>query len=238
MSSLYLIRHGQAGTRAHYDALSDLGHRQAYLLGQYLVGQKIQFKALIAGCLNRQQQTAAGVRQAYRDAGVAVPEIVSEPKWNEFDMTAVFGEFAPQLCAIDPNFKQDYDELMRKLEDQDSPIHHAWTECDTQAMLAWMHGRFPCRTETWAAFQQRILSAREALTKYQPGETVGVFTSASPISIWVAASLGVADGHLLRLAGALYNSAVTTMRVRGDEVMLFSFNGVPHLSDPQLRTFR
>jgi hypothetical protein len=28
------------------------------------------------------------------------------------------------------------------------------------------------------------------------------------------------------------------MRVRDDDLMLFSFNGVPHLSEPQLRTFR
>jgi hypothetical protein len=36
----------------------------------------------------------------------------------------------------------------------------------------------------------------------------------------------------------MYNSAVTTMRLRNDDLMLFSFNGVPHLTDPQLRTFR
>ena len=59
MSSLHLIRHGQAGRRGHYDALSDLGQRQAYLLGQYLAAQNVPFKAFIAGCLNRQRQTAA-----------------------------------------------------------------------------------------------------------------------------------------------------------------------------------
>ena len=78
MSSLYLIRHGQAGTRGHYDALSDLGHRQAYLLGQHLAAQKVPFKAMIAGCLNRQRQTADEVWRAYREAGVAVPDMVSD----------------------------------------------------------------------------------------------------------------------------------------------------------------
>ena len=127
LSSLYLIRHGQAGTRGHYDALSDLGQRQAYLLGQHLAAQELPFKALIAGCLNRQRQTAEQVWRAYRDAGVAVPDIVSEPNWNEFDMTAVFSEFAPLLSEADPRFKQDYQELLRKLEDAGSPIHQAWT---------------------------------------------------------------------------------------------------------------
>lgn len=238
MSSIYLIRHGQAGTRGHYDELSDLGKRQAYLLGQHLAAQKVSFQALIAGCRNRQQQTAAEVRRAYGDAGVAVPGIVSEPNWNEFDMTAVFSEFAPLLSQADPQFKHDYQELLRKLEDANSPIHHAWTDCDTQAMRAWMEGRYPCRTESWEAFRGRVLSACAFLGGHASGDAVAVFTSATPISIWVAAALGVPDGKIMRLAGVMYNSAVTTMRLRDGEPMLFSFNGVPHLNEPQLRTFR
>jgi len=238
LSSLYLIRHGQAGTRAHYDALSDLGHQQAYRLGQHLAAQKIEFQAFIAGALHRQQQTAAAVRKAYGEAGVAVPEIVTDSGWNEFDMTSVFSEFAPQLCAADPKFKQDYQDLMRTLEDANSPVHHAWTDCDTQAMRAWMESRFPCRTETWTAFCKRVLGRRAALAGYPAGDAVAVFTSASPIAIWVAASLGIADGHIMRLAGVMYNSAVTTMRLREDGPMLFTFNGVPHLNEARLRTFR
>ena len=130
MSSLYLIRHGQAGTRWNYDALSDLGHQQAYLLGQYLAGQKIPFKALIAGCLNRQQQTAAAVRRAYSEAGLAVPDIVSDPGWNEFDMTAVFSEFAPLLSEAE-HFKRcplcgGYVDMRDRvwLEEHQQPLPH------------------------------------------------------------------------------------------------------------------
>lgn len=238
MSSLYLIRHGQAGTRGNYDALSDLGHRQAHLLGQHLAGQKVPFKAFVAGCLNRQQQTAAAVSSAYREAGLDVPDIVSDSAWNEFDMTAVFREFAPLLSEADPRFKQDYEELLRKLEDAESPIHQAWTDCDTQAMRAWMEGRYPCRTESWSAFRQRVLSARGSLAAYESGDAVAIFTSATPVSICVAAALGLPDAGIMRLAGVLYNSAVTTLRLRGEELTLFTFNGVPHLNAPPLRTFR
>lgn len=238
MSSVYLIRHGQAGARGHYDALSDLGQRQAYLLGQHLAAQKVPFKAFIAGCRNRQQQTAGQVWRAYREAKVPVPDIASDPNWNEFDMTAVFSEFAPLLSESDPQFKQDYQELLRKLEDSKSPIHQAWTDCDTQAMRAWMEGRYPCRTESWVAFHQRVLSARASLGEYLPGDAVAIFTSATPIAIWVATALGVSNGNIMRLAGVMYNSAVTTIRLRDDDLMLFSFNGAPHLNEAQLRTFR
>ena len=238
MSSLYLIRHGQAGTRGNYDALSELGHRQAYLLGQYFAQQKIQFQAFIAGCLNRQQQTAAGVRRALCEAGAPAPDIVSDPGWNEFDMAGVFSEFAPLLSEADPRFKQDYQELLRKLEDPHSPVHQAWTDCDTQAMRAWMDGRYPCRTESWAAFGERVRSRRASLGAYGAGDAVAIFTSATPVSLWVAAALGVSNGHVMRLAGVQYNSAITTMRLRDGDLTLFSFNGVPHLTDPRLRTFR
>ena len=238
MSSLYLIRHGQAGTRQSYDALSDLGHRQAYRLGQYLAGQQIQFKAFITGCLRRQRQTAEEVRRAYREAGVPVPEIVSEPAWNEFDMTAVFSEFAPLLSADDPQFKQDYEALLRELEKEGSPLHHAWTDCDTEAMLAWMAGRYECRTESWQAFRRRVLGFRSALAAWQADDTVAVFTSAVPIAIWVASAFGLDDGHIMRLGAVMYNSAVTTMQQHDGGLMLFTFNGVPHLDAPDLRTFR
>jgi broad specificity phosphatase PhoE len=238
LSSLYLIRHGQAGTRDRYDELSALGRQQAYLCGQYLAAQKVQFRAFIAGRLNRQQQTAQEMWRAYREAGFAAPEIVVDEGWNEFDMTAVFNEFAPRLCEADPQFRQDYDALMRALEDTHSPIHHAWTECDTQAMRAWMEGRYPCLTETWAAFSARVLGRRESLAGYGSGDSVAVFTSACPVGIWVANALGVSDGQIMRLAGVLYNAAVTTLRLRDGGTMLFTFNSVSHLSDPRQRTFR
>jgi broad specificity phosphatase PhoE len=238
LSSLYLIRHGQAGPRRRYDALSDLGKRQAGLLGEYLAGQKIPFKAFISGCLQRQQQTAQEVWRAYRQAGLAVPEILPQPCWNEFDMTGVFEEFAPMLSEVDLQFRQDYHELLRKLEDESSPVHHVWTECDSQIMRAWIEGRFPSRTESWAAFNQRVLACRGSLSAYEPGDTVAVFTSASPIAIWVAAALGAGNGKVMRLAGVLYNSAITTLRLRAGDLTLFSFNGVPHLTGAELRTFR
>ena len=43
MSVLYLIRHGQAGTREHYDTLSELGRAQARLLGEHLAAQGVRF---------------------------------------------------------------------------------------------------------------------------------------------------------------------------------------------------
>ncbi|HWH56116.1 MAG TPA: hypothetical protein VN682_00725, partial [Terriglobales bacterium] len=65
-----------------------------------------------------------------------------------------------------------------------------------------------------------------------------VFTSAAPIGIWAGMALDIADTRVLRLAGVLHNASYTIMRLRGTELRLFSFNAVPHLSAPELRTHR
>jgi broad specificity phosphatase PhoE len=87
VSRVYLVRHGQAGTRKAYDSLSELGRRQARLLGEYFVREGIRFSAAYSGALVRQQETAAEVKAVYREADACFPEIVREPGWNEFDLT-------------------------------------------------------------------------------------------------------------------------------------------------------
>src|SRR2546421_7898786 len=76
MSSVYLVRHGQAGTRDSYDSLSELGRRQSRLLGEYLLSQGIEFTAAYSGALLRQQQTAVEISTAYARATLPFPEII------------------------------------------------------------------------------------------------------------------------------------------------------------------
>jgi hypothetical protein len=65
-----------------------------------------------------------------------------------------------------------------------------------------------------------------------------VFTSATPIGVCSAATLELQDARAMWLAGVLMNASFTTLRVRGNEVRLFSLNNAPHLSEALLRTFR
>lgn len=237
MSSIYLVRHGQAGSRQHYDRLSPLGRRQARLLGERLVRQGVRFEAIWAGGLVRQRQTAEEVWCAYRAAGLAVPEIVVDPAWNEFDLDAVFREMAPRLAAADPEFRKDYEELQRQMADAGHAIHHSWSPCDMASVMAWIEGRFAAAIESWDEFKTRVLSATAPFAPLPDGRAVAVFTSATPIAIWIGKALGV-NGNLMRLAGVLHNTGVSIMRVRKGELLLFSFNGVEHLDRMEVRTFR
>jgi broad specificity phosphatase PhoE len=238
MSHLYLIRHGQAGTRQHYDKLSDLGRRQARLLGDYLASQNIRFHTALSGGLERQQQTAAQVAEAYRDANIPFPPIESHDAWREFDLDHVYRAMAPQLCAADPLFKADYEaerDLARaSATDETAAIHRRWTPCDTKIFEAWLSARFPYDGESWAEFQHRVGTAPLP----DQNTNVAVFTSATPTAIWAARALDIHDTRSLRIAAVLQNASFTVLRVQHDQVRLFSLNEVPHLTRPEWRTHR
>ena len=238
MSLLYLMRHGQAGLRQRYDTLSDLGREQARRLGEYLVAQNIRFNALFTGELSRQQETACEVVSAFQSAGLAAPEIQIDRNWNEFDLDMVYRSIAPRLSTEDREFRTEHEKLLRQLDDANSPVHRAWTQCDTLVVRAWVEGRYEVPGESWEVFRERVCRALETLKRLPSGDTVAVFSSATPIAVWIGMALGLNARHTLRLAGATYNTALTTMRVRADDLALFSFNGTPHLPEPHLRTFR
>jgi broad specificity phosphatase PhoE len=238
LSSLYLIRHGQAGLRHEYDTLSELGRTQARLLGEYLVSQKVQFTAVYSGALARQRETAREVLSAFEKSDVGAPEIVVDPAWNEFDLDGVYQAIAPRLAADDPEFQTEHQKLLRMLADEGSPAHRAWTLCDTLLVRAWVDARYEVPGESWQQFCERIRGCADTLNSFQAGQAVAVFSSATPIAVWVGMALGLSGRHIMRLAGVTYNSALTTLHVRNGDLALYSFNGTPHLLQSDLRTFR
>jgi broad specificity phosphatase PhoE len=242
VSRLYLVRHGQAGTRKAYDALSDLGRRQARLLGEHFVSEGLHFASAYSGALLRQRETANELKAAYREAGVCFPEIVQEPGWNEFDLTHVYRALAPRLCEEDPEFAQQYQELVAQAraaaEQPDATVNRRWLPCDVKVVEAWIGGKHAYDGESWLAFRERVAGC---VTKLEPAEAdanILVFTSATPIGIWTASAMEIHDQRAMRLAGVLYNASYTVLRLRAGELRLHSFNGIPHLCEPGLRTYR
>ncbi len=242
MSRIYLVRHGQAGTREAYDSLSDLGKRQARLLGQYFLTEGIEFAAAFSGTLARQAQTALEVKAAYNEAGCRFPEIAWDCGWNEFDLAGIYRTFAPRLCDDDPDFAREYRELAaqsRAAANQHAAlVNRRWMPCDTKLVEAWIAQRYSFEVETWAAFHERVTDCRSRLSAIAGDASVVVFTSATPIGIWTAMAMAIHDERALRLAGALRNSSYTTLRLRDGQVRLDSFNAIPHLTTQELRTYR
>jgi broad specificity phosphatase PhoE len=238
---VYLVRHGQAGTREAYDSLSDLGRNQARLLGEHFVSQGLQFVAAFAGALSRQRQTGDQVSAAFSRAGASFPPLTIDPRWNEFDLGRVYFEIAPLLCAEDHQFRLEFENMQEQIRVRtgaQASIHRKWLPCDTKLVNAWISGRYAYTGETWQQFCGRIASCRLDLGNSQQRGNIVVFTSATPIAIWSGMSLDICDDRLMQLAGVLYNASYTAVRLRDRQLRLFTFNAAPHLSAPGLRTHR
>ncbi len=242
MSNVYFVRHGQAGTRDSYDSLSELGRRQARLLGLYFVAQGVEFAAAYAGRLSRQQQTASEVSAAFGEAGRAFPELTIEPGWDEFDFHHIYDELAPLMCEDDEEFRREHEavreQMLLSAGAHDAEVHRRWRPSDTKVVEAWAAGRYPYAGETWEQFVARVSACRLKAAEARPRESVAVFTSATPAAVWTARALGITDGRVRRLAAVLENTSYTLVLLRGEESLLLTFNAVPHLSRPELRTRR
>jgi broad specificity phosphatase PhoE len=240
LSFIYFFRHGQAGTRDNYDSLSPVGRRQAALLGEYLAAEPVDFAAVYSGRLLRQRDTAAEVASAYRVRRVPFPEIETLPAVDEFDLDHVYGELAPLLARDSEQFRVEYELLREQIRasagSPEAEVHRKWSPCDIQVVDAWIRSRYTYSGESWRGFRERVASCREALNRTEGN--VAVFTSATPAAIWTGLSLDIQDDRIVPLAGALYNSSITILRLREEQLRLFSFNGVPHLADAALRTHR
>ena len=242
MSRIYLVRHGQAGTRKAYDSLSDLGHRQARLLGEHFVAEGIRFDAAYRGAMARQARTANEVTAAYAEAGIPFPEVTLEPGWNEFDLDHIYRELAPVMCAEDAEFKREYEEMVaqaRAAENSpEAPVHRRWMPCDTKMVQAWLFEKFPYKGESWQAFRERVAARRHSIGPIRPDANIVVFTSATPIGVWTALTMDIHDQRAMKLAGVIQNTAYTVIRLHASELRLLTFNATPHLPSAELRTHR
>jgi len=228
---IYLIRHGQAGSRDNYDLLSEPGKRQARLLGEYLRSAGISFRAAYAGGMRRQRETA---EIALAEVGNP-PDLKVDARWNEFSLEGLWKTLAPRLLADNEQFARDY----RTLHSGNPNIDRVMTSCDVELIRAWMRNHHELEgVEPWTHFRERVESPRVELGRFGPGESVAVFTSATPTAVWCGSALDVDERRIFRIAGVLYNTSISTLRLRDDELTLFSMNNIPHLADAALRTFR
>jgi len=238
VSTLFLIRHGQAGLRDDYDRLSPLGQEQARRLAQWFLREGIAFERLICGGLRRQRETAAIVADVLSSRGAAPPAMEEDPRWSEFDLDAVYAGLAPRIAAENPDFRRQYEELLARMRSGEDGIHRQWTPADTQVVKAWIEGRYPFEGESWPAFLDRVQSGLRDAFRHGAARTA-IFTSATPAAIAVASAFGSREpAHIMRLAGAAVNTNFTILDFRGGEPALACFNSTPHLDEAHLRTHR
>jgi broad specificity phosphatase PhoE len=237
MTTLYLIRHGQASFGANdYDRLSELGKRQSQLMGSHLRRTQPPLHALYVGRLRRHAETADHARLA--PEGVAAKAMQA---FDEYDYMSIIRAYLPAFMS---RVGEE-----RGLTQEDILRHPKLFELAFRFMVrAWMnntpheHGEF----ETWNAFCQRVAKGlRHLVDNHPPNARIAVFTSGGVIAAAMRQVLGLSNKRTLSVNWTIYNASVTQLyygrgRRHGDALVI-GFNSVTHLEmagEKDLITFR
>ncbi|MEL6960451.1 MAG: histidine phosphatase family protein [Pseudomonadota bacterium] len=213
MGELTLIRHGQANSgaqsEAEYDRLSEIGHKQAELLGHWMRDHDAPFDLVLAGGMRRHRETAEGMGYA--------PNRFDD-RLNEMEYFALIRDMEVHHGVKPPIGPDDFAKHMPQTLD-------AWEQ-------ATING-----AEPFASFEDRILSALAEAAK--PGKRVLCVTSGGVIAMVMRGALGLSTDQMAHVLLPIFNSSIHRFRIRPEGTFLLSFNQVPHLDPPkhaELRT--
>ncbi|QIO05935.1 histidine phosphatase family protein [Acinetobacter shaoyimingii] len=216
MTTIYLVRHGQASFGAEsYDKLSSNGELQAKLLGQYFDKILKEAPYVVAGSMQRHQQTAKlALAECFPEC-----ELLTNDAWNEFNHQQVFEQY-------DERFKAPH-LLKQEVSKYESPRAYL-AEIFEGAMQRWTGGEFHHEyEESWPQFKARVENALtdlcEILAQTKPRYAV-VFTSGGVISVLAGKLLELSVNRTFALNWAITNTSLTTLRLVGTEPQLLSLN--------------
>jgi len=200
-----IVRHGQAQTgatdEASYDRLSDLGHRQAAWLGEYL-RETLPPDLVIHGTLRRQRETAVAL-------GLDGVPMEEDPRLNElnyFDMARHMADYHSLAEPVDgPTFAAFLPELLR----------------------AWHGGDMARGLETYGDFCDRITSAL-ADAGHRDGRVMLV-SSTGVIATLAGLALDLDPTRNSRLFLAVTHTSVSRFEVGPGEIFLSQYAATPHM---------
>ena len=213
MSEIYFVRHGQASFgSSNYDQLSELGHEQARLLGEYFRERDMAFDHIVTGDMVRHRETAEGICVGM---GLDAQQFEVYPELNEFDFHSVLHAYTaqfPEHALPEKPVAKDFFKRLKK------------------GILLWstgeLQGELP---ETWANFEQRLLAFRESVMQRHAGQRVLAVSSGGAIAMLIRQLLQAPESVMVELNLQTRNTAVTHCRFNERAMRLSSFNNVPHL---------
>ncbi len=217
MSSLYLVRHGQASWGSDdYDRLSPLGREQCRHLAAHWRALERPAPWIYSGLLRRQLESATAFAGAL--GGAATRSVPGLEEYDHEELLRALQRVSPEPFDL-AGSRNDRRHFHRLIE---------------RALKAWADGRLS-EVESYAEFRERCAAAlRELMQELGRGQTAVVFGSAGSLAAGIQAILGLGDWDLLRLKLNFYNTGVTRVLFDGSTATVESLNAIPHLERPGL----
>jgi broad specificity phosphatase PhoE len=228
MSSLILVRHGQASFFADdYDKLSPLGVEQARRLGEHSLAQQLIFDEVYCGPRVRHRDTADGVGDCYRRAGMKWPDPVILPALDEHQVDQLVMKHEDALAGQSAELKR----LAAELSAAQNPAekYRRFQRLFEAVANLWLDGH-SFDVESWSDFRSRVNGAIDHIVRQNGrGRTVAVFTSVGPITVAALRALQCSEQVALQMSWRLWNCSMTEFVFSGDRFTLDRFNALPHL---------
>ena len=230
MSTLTLVRHGQATPFEKItDRLSERGGQQARLLGEYWRRHGVEFHEIIRGSLERHRQTFEAIELG-RDARI-------DPGWNEYRADEIIGKLSPALAAQDERYARL---AAASREGMQGPERNRHFQKMLEVLMdAWLAGAVMADgVEPFTEFQSRVQAALRGVLEGPPGRDVLVITSGGPIGLCVQHALNAPTRAFLDVNWRMRNTSITEFTFSTSRFTLDTLNGLPHLEDRALWTWR
>lgn len=224
---IFLVRHGQASFgSANYDRLSETGHEQSRLLGDWFAQCGWPVHHVVVGGMQRHAETATAFFARY----------AGRPDWQEhLHCNAGFNEF-------------DHHEVHERWRSAEAippgETRHGNFETDMScAFTRWVDSQHNADyTEPWPVFSARCGAALDSVRQLaQAGENVVVFTSCGTILALCRMVLGLSGEHMVKLLWEVANTSVTCLSFKDSGFGLSAFNSTAHIDlarRPELLTFK
>lgn len=238
MSTLWLVRHGQASfLEADYDRLSARGEEQAARLGEHWAELDVRLDRIVAGPRRRQLHTAEILRDVLSRRGLPAPEVEVMEELDEYRSDELFTHLLPSLATSDPVVAALAGELAGAVDR--AVIARAFDRALQYLLRAWIDGAGDgLAMESWVEFEARIARARGRLVGGGRGANVVAVSSGGAIGAFVGQVLEASPPTRLELGWTLHNSGVVELFWSGSRTSLSRFNAVEHLPPGALRTYR
>ncbi len=225
MSTIYIIRHGQASFGAqNYDQLSPLGYQQSEHLGDHLKNLNLDIQEVVMGEMKRHAQTAENSLQK-----ISYPHLPTiDKRWNEYNHIEILSRFKPEYADIEC-IKKEILQLPQPMV--------AFQKIFEDSMMRWASGDFDSEyEESWNDMRERTInSLNQIKSRIEPDKSILVYTSAGAISALLSnlMNLDIKDSFLLQWRIA--NCSISSVKIEEDNIVIKGtheshlFEGHPHL---------
>ncbi len=221
MTTIYLIRHGQASAGTdNYDVLSPVGRQQAKILGEYFRAIDLQFDAAYSGSLTRQKDTAT-IALGAEESALHIAD-----NFNEYHHTEIFQHYLPILA-------QSNKEVAAAA--QAGPNNLMTMAVFTALMNAWAIDDSPTGTadtiESYQQFKDRIKAGLDQIAAdHGPKDTVAIFTSGGVICTILQTIFKPPPLHSFEMNWGINNASISRIKQHPQKLHLGEYNNISHLA--------